>query len=200
MKDLNYYLNLPYTVLLRPGEDNTFVARVEELPGCVTDGATIPEAIEKLDDLKRAWIDDAIEAGHAVPEPVPEEPLPSGKWVQRVPKSLHRKLTSRAHSEGVSLNTLVTSMLSEAIGMRTGHVATVHDQKVLSHWHSFDAWQDAEACRVYVSTTGHHRLPEWPTLSEALQLLRAGLPKNHKRLSLKAIHDHEKDQRFEEVC
>ncbi len=36
----------------------------------------------------------------------------------RVPKSLHRRLAERAKAEGVSLNTLAVSLLSEGIGAR----------------------------------------------------------------------------------
>lgn len=48
-----------------------------------------------------------------LPVPRPSEGGLSGKWVQRVPKSLHARLTRRAKAEGVSLNTLVLSMILE---------------------------------------------------------------------------------------
>ncbi len=40
----------------------------------------------------------------------------SGKWVQRVPRSLHARLTKQAKREHVSLNILVVSILSESLG------------------------------------------------------------------------------------
>jgi len=118
MKNLNYYLRLPYTVILRSDEEDDFVARIDELPGCIAHGETRHEALERLDEAKALWITDRIESGDTVPEPVIEETLPSGKWVQRVPRSLHQKLISAAKHEGVSLNQLVTSVLSEAVGVR----------------------------------------------------------------------------------
>ena len=42
----------------------------------------------------------------------------SGKWVQRVPKSLHANLAAKAEKEGVSLNTLVVSLIAEGLGRR----------------------------------------------------------------------------------
>ena len=42
----------------------------------------------------------------------------SGKFVQRVPKSLHAKLSVIARREGVSLNTLVLTFIAEGVGMR----------------------------------------------------------------------------------
>lgn len=116
MKNIEYYLGLPYTVILRQDEQGDFVARIDELPGCAAHGATEQEALENLKEVKELWISDCIESGQPVPEPAIEELLPSGKWVQRVPRSLHKKLSATAKREGVSLNQLVTSILSEAVG------------------------------------------------------------------------------------
>ncbi len=120
MKGLKEYLQLPYTVILRKDEDGDYVARVDELRGCSAHGKTPQEALGNLEEAQELWITDCLESGQPVPEPAIEEPLPSGKWVQRVPRSLHRKLSTLARREGVSLNQLVTSMLSEALGSRTG--------------------------------------------------------------------------------
>lgn len=211
MKDLKYFLSLPYTVVLRPDEDGGTVARVEELPGCVTGGTTVSEALEKLEDLKRAWIEDAIDAGHTVPEPVPEEVLPSGKWVQRVPRSLHRKLSIVAKKENVSLNALVTSILSEAVGvtarpqvapeLTTALIGQTIDGSV-NLWHQpFSSWLN-EGDEVQSIVTVHStQLPNNDIcLADRLEWISAGLPKNHRRISLKAIYNDEKKQRLGKAC
>src|ERR1019366_10565984 len=118
-RDLGYYRDLLYGILLRKDEDGDWVARVEELPGCTAHGGTEAEALENLEEVKSAWLEDALAAGAAIPEPVATEKLPSGKWLQRVPRSLHKKLTETAEREGVSLNQLVTSILAEAVGRRS---------------------------------------------------------------------------------
>ena len=118
MKDIQYYLALPYTVVLRRDEERDYVARIEELPGCSTHGKSPQEALENLEEVKSAWIEDCLEQGDPIPEPATEEALPSGKWVQRVPRTLHRELVRLAKQEQVSLNQLVTSILSEAVGAR----------------------------------------------------------------------------------
>jgi antitoxin HicB len=94
------------------------VAKVVELPGCSAHGADEQEALRNLEEAQRLWIEDCLAAGDAVPEPAREDPLPSGKWVQRVPRSLHRRLSQMAKEEGVSLNQLVTSMLSQQLSGR----------------------------------------------------------------------------------
>jgi len=118
MKDVRYYLALPYTVVLRRDEDGDFVARVDELPGCAAHGKSPEEALANLEEAKQLWISESLDAGQTIPEPAAEEALPSGKWVQRVPRSLHRKLAVLARREGVSLNQLVTAMMSEAVGAK----------------------------------------------------------------------------------
>jgi len=50
--------------------------------------------------------------------PALSEELPSGKWLLRVPRTLHRDLIRLAERERVSLNQLVTALLSEAVGAR----------------------------------------------------------------------------------
>jgi len=139
MKDTKYYLELPYTVVLRRDEEGDYVARVDELPGCSAHGKTQNEALENLQEAKELWIQDCIESGQPVPEPVVEQGLPSGKWVQRVPRSLHKKLSALAKREGVSLNQLVTSMLAQAVGTQWTDAA----REAKSHWDLWVAYSEA---------------------------------------------------------
>jgi antitoxin HicB len=44
----------------------------------------------------------------------------SGKFVTRLPRSLHQRLTLRARAEGVSLNALVMTLIAEGLGQRSG--------------------------------------------------------------------------------
>lgn len=123
MKDAKYYLSLPYTAVVRRDEDGDYVARIDELPGCATHGKSPKEAMQNLEEVKRAWIEDCLNEGDPIPEPATRDVLPSGKWLQRVPKTLHRDLIRLAQRENVSLNQLVTSVLSEASGARKAKTA-----------------------------------------------------------------------------
>jgi len=118
LKDVVHYMALPYTIILKPDEEGDILAQVKELPGCLAHGQNASEALEILREFQRAWIERRIESGQPVPEPEEEEDLPSGKWVQRVPRSLHQQLVQMARRENVSLNQLVTSLLSVALGAR----------------------------------------------------------------------------------
>lgn len=50
-------------------EDETFVAEVPELPGCVAHGPSQEAALANAQDAIRLWIDTAKEFGDAIPEP-----------------------------------------------------------------------------------------------------------------------------------
>ena len=92
-----------------------------DLPGCISDGETEAEAISNGRDAFASWISARVDAGKAVPEPAysPETvPSVSGRFVTRLPKSIHAKLTDRAKAEGVSLNTLVLAFIAEGLGRK----------------------------------------------------------------------------------
>jgi predicted RNase H-like HicB family nuclease len=117
-KDLAHYEKLPYTVTIRRDDEGDFVARVAELPGCVAHGDSQSSALENLSVVQRLWIEEALSAGNEIPEPEQDPGMPSGKWIQRVPRRLHKQLANAAKQENVSLNQLVTSMLSESLAVR----------------------------------------------------------------------------------
>jgi antitoxin HicB len=111
------YLNLPYTIELHydASRDNPgWVAQVVELPGCLTQGDTFEELEAMITEAMRAWIETALEDGQPIPSPRPAENY-SGRFVTRVPRSLHRELALAAEREGVSLNTFVNVALSKAV-------------------------------------------------------------------------------------
>jgi antitoxin HicB len=98
-------------------EGGGYLIEFPDLPGCISDGATINEAIANGADALASWIATAVEFGDTVPPPsVTADEAYSGRWNLRVPKSLHRRLAERAKAEGVSLNTL--TVLAEALGRR----------------------------------------------------------------------------------
>ncbi len=114
------YLRLPYTLEITQDEGEGYsgwFAKVVELPGCMTQADNFEELSVMIVDAKRAWIEDALEAGEEIPLPRKVEDY-SGKFVVRLPKSLHRQLVEIANQEGVSLNTYVNVALGQSVGQR----------------------------------------------------------------------------------
>lgn len=115
--ELESYMALPYRIELIPDpEDGGYVVRIPDLPGCMSQGDTVEEAIEMIRDAQRGWLTVALEHGDPIPEPRSVRAY-SGQLNVRLPKSVHRALVDAAHAEGVSLNLYVSTVLAHAVGL-----------------------------------------------------------------------------------
>jgi predicted RNase H-like HicB family nuclease len=57
-----------YPVAIEPGTETTaFGVVVPDLPGCFSAGDTLDEAMSGAEEAAAAWIDAALDSGHAVP-------------------------------------------------------------------------------------------------------------------------------------
>ena len=97
---LEYYLNLQYPVTLYPASEGGYVAQIKDLPGCLTQGETLDEAIANINEARELWIETAYEAGDEIPLPSTDDTY-SSKLLLRMPKSLHRRLAEQADRENV---------------------------------------------------------------------------------------------------
>lgn len=121
--NLEYYLSLNYKVELYP-DDGAFVAEIPDLPGCITQGETMEEAISLINEAKTLWLETAIDKSISINEPKQLDEY-SGKFLLRMPKSLHARLAGQAVNEGVSLNQYLVSLLSgKAVENRSAGVAS----------------------------------------------------------------------------
>ncbi|MCK4248934.1 MAG: type II toxin-antitoxin system HicB family antitoxin [Candidatus Omnitrophica bacterium] len=50
-------------------EDQSYVAEVPELPGCMADGETYQEALVNAEQIIQEWIETAQEENRLVPQP-----------------------------------------------------------------------------------------------------------------------------------
>jgi len=108
------YLQLPYHIVIRHITDESgsyYFATVQEFDGCMSHGDTYSEACENIQEAMELWIEAKLEGGFAVPDPMEESPY-SGKFVLRIPKTLHARLAMEAEKEGVSLNQYALYRLS----------------------------------------------------------------------------------------
>ena len=120
MKDLQYFMGLPYRIEIQPipsskgGGYDASIPLLGKRSVCGY-GETIDEALSNLQRVKEERLGEYLEEGLDIPEPDEEDDSYSGKFLVRIPKSLHRELAHRAKEEGVSLNSLVTSILSRGM-------------------------------------------------------------------------------------
>jgi antitoxin HicB len=124
-KTIDYYMNLPYTFELQNDPEQGWFVRVKELRGCMSAGDTPEEAVTMIQEAMAGWLEIALEEGLAIPEPRAEEDY-SGKFVVRVPRSLHRQLVEAAANDGVSLNQYINVALAQAVArpLSTGRLAS----------------------------------------------------------------------------
>ena len=50
-------------------EDQSFIAEVPELPGCMADGQTYQEALSNAETVIQEWIETALELKRRIPAP-----------------------------------------------------------------------------------------------------------------------------------
>lgn len=111
MKHFEDLMNRNYRIVLQYDPDGYWIAEHPELPGCKADGETAQKALTSLDASRKLWIESSLANDLEVPQPQ-EVPQYSGRFVLRIPKSLHRDLANEAEAEGVSLNTFVSNVLA----------------------------------------------------------------------------------------
>lgn len=110
-KLLSHYLDLayPFTVVK---DDEAFFVEFPDLPGCMTQVEDAADIAAMAEEIRILWIETEYERGATIPEPAIQSGF-SGKFVVRVPKSLHRDLVMTARREGSSLNAYITYLLAE---------------------------------------------------------------------------------------
>ena len=64
-------MKLVYTAIFDPNDDGSYTVTVPDLPGCVTEGSNIAEAIDMAVDAASGWILGELEEGNSIPSATP---------------------------------------------------------------------------------------------------------------------------------
>ncbi len=114
-RNAKFYLKQPYSMSIHEIHDNSgtyFLGRYPELEGCQSHADTIEELIKNMKIALEGYIESNLE--HNIPIPLAKSDDDfSGRFMVRVPKSLHRKLVMEAEREGTSLNQYALYKLSK---------------------------------------------------------------------------------------
>jgi predicted HicB family RNase H-like nuclease len=116
-----------YQVEIVPDNDE-FVAYLLEIPTLSAYGDTEEEALRSLEGVY-ARAKKALKArGQDMPLPLATRDY-SGRFNVRVPRNLHKKLVISAEREGVSLNAMVASILTERLSRFSNHATASEPKK-----------------------------------------------------------------------
>lgn len=121
-KNLEFYMNLPYTIELVPISDSLGGGYTASLPevgrfAITAHGDTPDDALTNLEEIKEERFTEYLENNIQIPEPEPEREIFSGRFVVRIPKVLHKQLVDAAKENQVSLNQFVTYLLSANLNL-----------------------------------------------------------------------------------
>lgn len=111
-------MNAPqHRVELRPlteEEGGGWLASFPDLPGCMSDGETPEEALHNAAEAETAWMAANKKWGKAKAEK-------PARLVARLPRSIHHDLQERANEEGVSVNTMMVTLIAHGLGKIAGN-------------------------------------------------------------------------------
>lgn len=135
--------------------DDGFIATVPEFPGLSAFGETREEAVREAQVALELFIEDVQENGESLPE-YKTKNLYSGNIRLRIARSLHQQLAEYAEMEGVSMNSLISMLLSKSVS----HEETVREiyEHIDARLSEMVASQRAQK-NVYISRSveGDHR-------------------------------------------
>lgn len=113
-KTVSEFLSMPYAKEVIQYENGSFFIKIKELPGCMSEGDTLQEAYEMIQDALKDWIAVALERGQDIPLPATVvKNTYSGKFMTRIPVSLHKRLVENAKKNKISLNAHINNLLAE---------------------------------------------------------------------------------------
>ncbi len=73
-------MKLVYTAVFQPCEEGGYCVTVPALPGCITEGDDLAEAVFMVQDAASLWVLTELEDGHTVPADLPVPELESGAF------------------------------------------------------------------------------------------------------------------------
>jgi antitoxin HicB len=95
-------------------EGGGWLATFPDLPGCTADGETPEEAVRDAAEAETAWLAARLKWGKVKAEK-------PARLVARLPRGIHRDLQERANEEGVSVNTMMITLIARGLGEISGN-------------------------------------------------------------------------------
>lgn len=97
---------------LSEDEGGGWLITFPDLPGCMSDGETIEEAIESGKDAFQSWMAVSLEYGHRIPKPADPEAF---LVHLHLPQDLYEALNVRARAEGRNRDALALELIAQGL-------------------------------------------------------------------------------------
>ncbi len=113
IKDINYYLGLPWTFTIEQDKDEfgnkIYVIRVNEIPEAATDASCLEDAIALIEEALALAIEIRLDLGEKIPEPVGKEY--KGSIAYRTTPRRHYIIAREAQKRGQSLSKFIDTLV-----------------------------------------------------------------------------------------
>lgn len=116
-KDLNYYLNLPWTYTIETAQEDgkiLYIVHVNELPRIGTDAYSLEEAMKSIKEVMAALFEAYLSEGEEIPEPVNEGQF-KGNIAYRTTSRRHYLLMREAKKRELSLSQILDSLIDNML-------------------------------------------------------------------------------------
>jgi len=114
-KNLDYYLNLPYTYIIEWSDiDDCFLGSIVELERNMTCGQTREEVLSNLKEALISYVTTSFDNNMEIPEPLKIDDF-KGNITYRTSKERHYKLAKQAKLYGISINAFIDEAIGEKL-------------------------------------------------------------------------------------
>jgi antitoxin HicB len=114
-KNLDYFLNLPYTFIIEWSDvDECFLGSIVELERKMTSGHTREEVLLNLKEALVSYVATSLENNMEIPEPLKIKDY-KGNISYRTSQERHYQLAKQAKLYGKSINTFIDEIIGEKL-------------------------------------------------------------------------------------
>jgi antitoxin HicB len=114
-KNIDYYLNLPYTYIIEWSDvDECYLGSIVELERNMTCGDTREDVLNNLKEALTAYVQTSLDNNMEIPEPLKKDDF-KGNITYRTSSERHYRLAKEAKLYGKSINALIDEAVEEKL-------------------------------------------------------------------------------------
>jgi antitoxin HicB len=107
--EIKDYIKLPYSRVLIPEESGGYSCSVLEFPGCFSQGETLEESMNNINEAMECWIEACLDSGQDIPTPfITDEKL---SVTVRLSRDEYQRLVKAAYRDKVNIEEFVYNLI-----------------------------------------------------------------------------------------